>query len=165
MTIEPLWKRDFPVAWAEDHRLTRRQFARSLACFSCAAAAAVLAAQAGPETERAWPAVSVGRLDELAPGEAKVFGYPEPGEPCLLIRLEADRVVAFAQRCTHLACPVLYRAEDRRLHCPCHEGFFDAESGAVLAGPPPRPLPQVVLERRGQELWAVGMRVLTEETR
>ena len=158
---EPLWKRDFPVAWAEDHRLTRRQFARSLACFSGAAATAVLAAQAGPGPERAWPAARVGRLDELAPGGAKVFGYPEPGEPCLLIRLEADRFVAFAQRCTHLACPVLYRAEDRRLHCPCHEGFFDAESGAVLAGPPPRPLPQVVLERRGEELWAVGM----EETR
>jgi Rieske Fe-S protein len=161
---DPAWRRDFPVAWAEDHRVTRRQFARSLACFSGAAATAVLAARAGSEEERSWPAVRVGRRDELAVGAAKVFAYPQPGEPCLLIRLEEDRFVAFAQRCTHLACPVFYRPEDRRLHCPCHEGFFDAASGAVLAGPPPRPLPQVVLERRGEELWAVGMSV-TEEAR
>jgi Rieske Fe-S protein len=34
--------------------------------------------------------------------------------------------------------------------------MFSATTGAVLGGPPPRPLPQVVLERRGDEIVATG---------
>ena len=33
--------------------------------------------------------------------------------------------------------------------CPCHRGMFDAKTGAVLSGPPPRaldPLPVRVVE-------------------
>ena len=29
-------------------------------------------------------------------------------------------------------------------------------ANVVLAGPPSRPLPRVTLERRGEELWAIG---------
>jgi Rieske Fe-S protein len=85
------------------------------------------------------------------------FGYPNADEPCLLLRPGADTFVAFAQKCTHLGCPVLYEPREGRLQCPCHAGFFSAADGRVLAGPPPRPLPRVVLERRGREIWAVGM--------
>jgi Rieske Fe-S protein len=74
------------------------------------------------------------------------------------VRLDADRFVAFAQKCTHLGCPVLYRQESRQLHCPCHEGYFNAEDGKVIAGPPPRPLPRIELERKGDELWAMAFR-------
>ena len=49
------------------------------------------------------------------------------------------------------------KPEKKCLHCPCHEGFFNAEDGKVISGPPPRPLPRVELERRGDELWAVGI--------
>jgi hypothetical protein len=66
-----------------------------------------------------------------------------------------------ARRARHssriLSCPVIYRHDTRRLVCPCHNGHFDAETGAVLQGPPPRPLPRVLLEERGDELVAVGM--------
>jgi Rieske Fe-S protein len=31
------------------------------------------------------------------------------------------------------------------------------EDGRVLQGPPPRALPRIVLDRRGDELWAVGI--------
>jgi Rieske Fe-S protein len=51
---------------------------------------------------------------------------------------------------------VAWRADLRRFHCPCHEGWFD-EQGKVLAGPPPRPLPRVEISREGDELWATGM--------
>jgi len=158
---EPAWKRDFPVAWVDDHLVTRREFTKSLACLSAAAFAATAALStkaALSPSRRAFPAVKVAGVHELEVGAAKVFGYPEAGEPCILVRLAADRFVAFGQKCTHLGCPVFYRADERRLHCPCHEGYFDATDGAVLAGPPPRPLPQIVLERRGDELWAVGVR-------
>jgi Rieske Fe-S protein len=155
---------EFPVSWADDHRVTRREFARSLAGASggsfLASAVLTAAARAGQRS----PAVEVevetkvATVDELPVGGAKVFGYPEAGQPCILLRLEADRFVAYAQRCTHLGCPVLYQAAERRLYCPCHQGVFDARSGEVLAGPPPRPLPRIELVRRGEELWAVGVR-------
>jgi len=99
----------------------------------------------------------VATWDELPIGSAKVFAYPEEGEPCLLLRTGADTFVAFGQKCTHLGCPVLYERADNTLHCPCHEGLFSAADGRVLSGPPPRPLPRIALARRGEELWAVGI--------
>ncbi len=45
----------------------------------------------------------------------------------------------FDDRCTHLGCPFAWSKEDKRFHCPCHNGVFDPD-GRVLAGPPPRPL-------------------------
>jgi Rieske Fe-S protein len=43
------------------------------------------------------------------------------------------------------------------IHCPCHEGYFDLKTGRVLAGPPPRPLPRIVLDVRGNEIYATGI--------
>jgi Rieske Fe-S protein len=104
----------------------------------------------------ALPQMLVAMAGDLSVGGAKVFHYPASGDPCLLVRLDANHYVAFGQKCTHLGCPVNYRAADRQLYCPCHQGFFDAADGRVLAGLPSRPLPRVTLERRGEELWAIG---------
>jgi len=52
------------------------------------------------------------------------------------------------------------RSVPQNIECPCHKGVFAADTGAVIAGPPPRPLPRVVLERRGADLVATGMAVL-----
>ncbi len=41
--------------------------------------------------------------------------------------------------CTHLGCRVRWIADDGRFHCPCHNGVF-GKDGAVVSGPPPRPL-------------------------
>jgi Rieske Fe-S protein len=100
--------------------------------------------------------LKIGNVADLPVGASRVFEYPSAGEPCLLVRLAADRYVAFSQKCTHLGCPVLYRKETGKLHCPCHEGYFSAEDGRVLAGPPPRPLPRVEIRAKGDELWAMG---------
>ena len=70
---------------------------------------------------------------------------------------------AFSQKCTHLSCAVYYAAEKDRLECPCHEGYFSVRTGRVLQGPPPRPLPKIVLERRGERLVAIGVDLNPEE--
>ena len=159
MPDQPAWKDDFPVSWPDDHLVTRREFTKTLAWVSCASfvATAALTAKAATRGQETLPALKVGDVGELSVGESKVFGYPAADEPCLLVRTEADTFVAYSQKCTHLGCPVVYEAQERRLHCPCHAGFFDVGDGRVLAGPPPRPLPRVHLERRGSELWAVGV--------
>jgi Rieske Fe-S protein len=33
---------------------------------------------------------------------------------------------------------------------------FDPATGEVVAGPPPRPLPKVLLREDGGQIWAVG---------
>ncbi len=41
--------------------------------------------------------------------------------------------------------------------CPCHGGTFDLAQGArVIAGPPPRPVPQLPLKVENEVLVAAG---------
>jgi Rieske Fe-S protein len=85
------------------------------------------------------------------------FEYPGPLDRCLLIRLEERTLVAYSQSCTHLSCAVVPLVEQGVLRCPCHEGYFDLRSGRNIAGPPPRPLPRIVLELDGDQVYAVGV--------
>lgn len=159
MDQRPAWKEDFPVSWVDDHYVTRREFTKSLVLVSGATCAANLSilALAGESHVRAAEPVRVASVSELPVGGVRVFEFAPAGMPCLLLRLAEDRFAAYGQKCTHLGCPVLFQAAKKRLHCPCHEGWFDAEDGKVLSGPPPRPLVRVDLERRGDELWATGV--------
>jgi Rieske Fe-S protein len=161
MNDVPAWKDHFPISWVDDHFVTRREFTRSLVWVSLATwvANGVLAMLDGLKQRwrtRIPPQVRIVAADDLPVGDSRVFHYPGLANPCLLVRLDADRYVAFGQKCTHLGCPVTYRVVDQTLYCPCHAGSFDAAEGRVLAGPPARPLPRVTLERRGQEVWAIG---------
>jgi ubiquinol-cytochrome c reductase iron-sulfur subunit len=57
-------------------------------------------------------------------------------------------LVVYSKACTHAGCPVaLYRSQDHRLICPCHQSVFDVADGArVLDGPADHPLPQLPIE-------------------
>lgn len=92
----------------------------------------------GPRSE----GIDVAKEGELGPGDYRLFNYPNQASPAILIRLESGRYVAFSQSCTHLMCPVHFSKARGQLVCPCHQGYFSAEDGRVLAGPPPRSLPQ-----------------------
>jgi Rieske Fe-S protein len=75
-------------------------------------------------------------------------------EQGILINLPGHGLVAYSDVCTHLSCAVLYQGNGK-LHCPCHEGLFDATTGDVLAGPPTRPLPLIQLARQNGIIYAV----------
>jgi Rieske Fe-S protein len=96
--------------------------------------------------------------DSIAEGEAVGFRYPGADDRAIAIRLPGGELVGYSAVCTHLSCAVLWRAEEGELHCPCHDGVFDPRTGGVLAGPPPRPLPRVVLEMTSDGVFAVGTR-------
>ena len=85
------------------------------------------------------------------------FDYPEKGDSCLLMRLSKTRFVAYSSKCTHLMCPVVPQMEEKKLHCPCHNGYFELETGNPLAGPPPRALPRVKLKFMNGDIYAEGM--------
>lgn len=156
---QPKWRRDFPIDWAEDELVARRDFVKFVVLTSGAFAAGqvwILTRSLAGSGEEPGP-VPIARVDELPVGGAKTFTYPEGSPPRLLVRTGEAEFVAYDQQCTHLLCPVVPAVESGRLHCPCHEGWFDLATGRPLAGPPRRPLPRVLLEVREGTVYATGI--------
>jgi len=81
--------------------------------------------------------VSVCRPAELPVGSSKTVQYGR--YPALIIHT-SDGLRAYSAVCTHFACIVGWNADDGKIECPCHDGFFDPLDGRVLDGPPPEPL-------------------------
>ena len=149
---------DFPIRSTGEDEVTRREFIRYLTLGSGGLAIATTGI-AGLTTVR-QPAprepMEVVAVDEIDVGGSYLFSYPTEDDPAILLRPTPDDVLGFSQRCTHLACVVYYDHDEGQLVCPCHNGFFDATDGQVLAGPPERPLNSIDLEIREGVVWAVG---------
>jgi Rieske Fe-S protein len=140
-----------------DAPVTRRDYLRLLVTLSGGLLAGTAAVAAGVFRRHGagtGPPVKVAAT--LPHGQAVAFRYPGPEDRALAVRLADGHLAAYSAVCTHLACAVLWRAEAGRLECPCHDGVFDAATGAVVAGPPPRPLPKVLLREDTDGIWAVG---------
>ena len=150
------WREEFPYPWDEDEIVTRRDTLRFLlggsgALFLATGALAILGAlPKGPGVS----AVAIAREGELAENQWKVFDFPDQYSQGILINLPGHGLVAYSDVCTHLSCAVLYMGNGK-MHCPCHEGYFDAATGDVLAGPPTRPLPLIQLARHNGMIYAV----------
>lgn len=99
----------------------------------------------------------IAKVGEIPVGGSKIFTYPTDVEPCILLRPSGATYVAYSRLCTHQKCPIFYQPGDDRLNCPCHGAAYSIVDGSVLYGPPPRPLPRVALEQRGQDLVATAM--------
>lgn len=150
------WRNEFPYPWNEDEVVTRRNtlhflLAGSGALFLVTGAFAVLATL---PTNPNVVTIAIAKDGELAENQWKVFNYPDEYTQGILINLPSHGLVAYSDACTHLSCAVLYRG-DGKLHCPCHEGLFDAATGNVLAGPPSRPLSLIQLARHNGTIYAL----------
>lgn len=74
---------------------------------------------------------------EVLPGEAKFFDFH--GATGVVVRRQNGELVALSAVCTHLGCIVQWQKDRQDFLCPCHAGRY-TEDGAVISGPPPRPL-------------------------
>jgi Rieske Fe-S protein len=158
---QPKWRQDFPIDWAQDEYVSRRDLVKFMVLTSGALAVGqfwivLKSALARGEAAR-FPGMPIASVEELEVGGAKIFSYPEGSTPRLLVRTDASSFVAYDQQCTHLLCPVVPAVEQNRLHCPCHNGWFDLQTGQPVAGPPRRPLPRVTLEVRDGIVFATGV--------
>ena len=82
---------------------------------------------------------------EIPVGGGKIF----TSEKVVVTQPNSGDFKAFSAVCTHAGCTVGF--EGGVIICPCHGGEFDAETGEVIAGPPPAGLaPKKVLEAGGQ---------------
>ena len=160
LEAQPAWRQDFPIDWPQDLYVERRDFMKFLVLTSAAFTLGQvwIGIQNWYRKRRGQPGIQrIASVDDLAVGGAVTFTYPDELEPCLLMRLSEREFVAFGQKCTHLSCAVIPRPAEGIFYCPCHEGRFDLRTGAPTAGPPKRPLPRVLLELRGRDIFAVGV--------
>ncbi|GHA95516.1 ubiquinol-cytochrome c reductase iron-sulfur subunit [Streptomyces termitum] len=148
---------------AADSLTTRRDYLRIVATVSGGLAVGGVAVASGilhrhgdgdgtPEPKKI--------ADRILPGESLAFRYPGDEDRAIAVRMADGTLAGYSAVCTHLACAVLWRKErgsEGELYCPCHEGIFDARTGEVTAGPPPRGLPKVLLiEQLDGSVWAIG---------
>jgi arsenite oxidase small subunit len=161
---EPLWQDEFSIRTADERYVSRRQFTKFLVLTSLGmfAGNVWILVRSWFSRTPVYPQKAVVRLADLPVGGVRLFRYPTDNDPCILIRPDRDTCVAYSQKCTHLSCAVYYARGKDRLECPCHEGYFSVRTGAVLQGPPPRPLPRVRLARRGDTLVAVAIETGSE---
>ncbi|MGA3109777.1 MAG: arsenate reductase (azurin) small subunit [Candidatus Bathyarchaeia archaeon] len=134
-----------------------------------------------PSGSRQFPRVKVAQLTDLTIGQPIAFNYPLDNEPNILVKLgtKADGgvgpdedIVGFSNICQHLgciygfqapgstpACNSAYKTDGPVGYCCCHGSVFDlANKANVIAGPSPRPQPQVLLEvDPSGNIFATGM--------
>jgi arsenite oxidase small subunit len=161
---DPLWREEVSIFSADERYVNRRQFAKFLVLTSAGMFVGNLwiLARSWFTGRPVYPIRPVAMAGEIPVGGVKLFTYPEPEDPCILVRHSETEFAAYSQKCTHLSCAVYYAHGHGRLECPCHEGYFSVRDGRVLQGPPQRPLPRIVLERRGDQLIAMGVDLQTE---
>jgi len=129
----------------------------------------------------AFQRVRIANVADLQVNRPIFFSYPLDTESNILIRLgqKADGgvgpdgdIVAFSQICQHLGCPYAfipvggaptcdpsYKAASPIGYCCCHGGVYDyLHGGKVIGGPPPNPVPQVILSvDTSGDIFAIGM--------
>jgi Rieske Fe-S protein len=163
LSEQPRWRQDFPIDGPAADALSRREFTKFLVLTSgafvagqCWIGTMSLLRDSGQGPEKPIAADA-----DVPRGGVVEFHYPGNDDPCLLIRLDDGRLVAYGQQCSHLSCAVIPEPERGKLHCPCHNGYFEIEEGRPIAGPPRRPLPRIKLAVRDGTIFATRVELRT----
>ena len=92
--------------------------------------------ETGPKGENSE--IKIANADEVPTGSVRKFMFN--GKAAVLLHMPAG-FRAFGSVCTHLGCISYWKPDENLLFCPCHLGKFDPNTGAVVSGQPPSPLP------------------------
>lgn len=144
---------------AEPPAFSRRRFVRLLMSISIVSSIAMVITPivgflipSKTSSATAGGKVLAGTLDTLAVGKGVVVSVGS--KPAIVVNTAAG-VKAFSAICTHLGCIVSWDEAAANIVCPCHDGRFNAASGAVMSGPPPAPLPVLTATVEGNDIYIV----------
>jgi len=147
-------------AAAGGQALPRRRFLRYVLGFAALSTVAIVATPIvgflvppRTTTTSAGGRVKIGTLADVAVGQGIVV--PVGSSPAIVVNTEQG-LKAFSAICTHLGCVVGWDGAAGNIVCPCHDGRFNPTTGAVLAGPPPQPLPALPVVVEGDEIFIVS---------
>ncbi len=125
------------------------------------AAARFLTGNALEPKTTSW--VQIGTLVELAPGSVHQVNYALKAKDAWRDVEDKGALYAFSVdgtsytvldgTCTHLGCIVQWDAGADQFACHCHAATFSRD-GAVVSGPPPRPLRTLETKIEEGALWA-----------
>lgn len=94
----------------------------------------------GPRASKVGGEKQVFTASELPEGEAKFFEHA--GTSAVLVKTKGGQILALSAVCTHMGCIVQWEKDKQAFLCPCHAGHYSPD-GAVLSGPPPKPLAKI----------------------
>ncbi len=154
----------------DDEALSRRRFLE-IGFWTAASSAGLTVGGAGlrflvghslePRPEH-W--VEVGAVADLPPGQVHRAIYQvrtsdawREAEQSGILYAFSDAAATYTvlnATCSHLGCNVHWKEETNQFACPCHEGRFD-RVGAVISGPPPHPLQQLLTKIENGVLLAL----------
>ncbi|MGD8344782.1 MAG: ubiquinol-cytochrome c reductase iron-sulfur subunit [Desulfobacterales bacterium] len=137
----------------EDTQFKRRAFIKTAALFGFAVAlsgiplASFFISPALKKGTGKW--VDFGAAEDLTLGSIEMLSYEFmvkdgwqvlPQRGFVWAKTEsAGNIHIFSSTCTHLACNIIWREDEKIFECPCHSGRFDID-GRPIAGPPTKPL-------------------------
>ena len=124
----------FPSTGAQDEYVSRRELVKFMVLterrLRRRTVWLVLKSVFTPAAPALAPRAHRARRTSCRSAARKTFNYPAGSSPRLLVRTGAAPFVAYDQQCTHSLCPVVPVVDEGRLHCPCHNGWFDLRPGA-----------------------------------
>ncbi len=139
--------------------LTRRRLTEILigfvALFLTAGVVTAILKYLWPQTSAVSAAteVRIAAVDDAPTGSATKFSFN--GKAAVLLHMPAG-YRAFGVVCTHLGCIAQWKSDENDIVCPCHLGRYDPNTGAVISGPPPSPLPAINIQVRDGAIYALG---------
>ena len=75
-----------------------------------------------------------------------------PGPQVVVTQPTAGDFKAFSAVCTHMGC-IVNQISNGTIDCPCHGSQYSIATGAVVAGPAPRPLPTKQIKVSGDSIF------------
>ncbi len=138
--------------------ITRRKLTEFLiglvALFFAGGAAATVLKYLWPQASNKGESseVKIATVDEVPTGSSKKFMFN--GKASVLLHMPAG-FRAFGSVCTHLGCIAYWKPDENIIFCPCHLGKFDPNTGAVISGPPPSPLPAIDIAVKDGAVYAL----------
>ena len=110
------------------------------------AAPASSAAAGGAVSSSAANALAA--TSKIPVGSGMIF----PGPQVVVTQPTAGEFKAFSAVCTHMGC-IVNQISNQTIDCPCHGSQYSITTGAVVAGPAPRPLPAKQIKVSGSSVF------------